>query len=52
MQLLSYTPWRWVCALAVTALFLLGVYQLSNDTRHYTHRTLIAPIEQAIRSIW
>jgi hypothetical protein len=52
MRLLSFLPWQWLCALAVTALFLLGMYQLSGETRYYTHRTFISPIEQAIRSIW
>jgi hypothetical protein len=52
MRLLLFLPWRWLCALAITALFLLGIYQLSAETRYYSHRTFIAPIEQAFRSIW
>ncbi len=51
MRLLEHAPWQWLCALAITALFLLGIYQLSTETRHFTHRTFIAPIEQAMRSI-
>ena len=52
MQPLLYLPWRWLCALAITALFLLGMYRLSTETRHYAHRMFIWPIEQAIGSIW
>ena len=52
MQTLSYLPWRWLCALTITVTFLLGIYQLSAETRHYAHRMFISPIEEAIHSLW
>jgi hypothetical protein len=52
MRLLSFLPWQWLCALAVTATFLLGIYQLSTETRYYTHRMFMSPIQSAFRSLW
>jgi hypothetical protein len=52
MRLLMCLPWRWLCALAITVLFLLAVYDLSEDARYYAARIFIWPIERAIGLTW
>jgi hypothetical protein len=52
MRLLMCLPWRWLCALAITALFLLAAYDLSEEARYYAAKLFIWPIERAMRLGW
>ena len=50
--LLMQLPWRFIVAMAITALALCVAYELSGEARYFADRTFVWPIERMLRSIW
>jgi hypothetical protein len=50
--LLMQLPWRFIVAMAITALALQLAYDLSGEARYFADRTFVWPIERMLRSMW